>query len=61
MTESAAHVRVIEETPAYWRVVLEYPAFNIKDEGRARGRPAHLRPTRVAGKRASGRASEVYG
>jgi enoyl-CoA hydratase/carnithine racemase len=24
-------VRVIEETPAYWRVVFEYPPFNIVD------------------------------
>src|SRR5690349_8775697 len=31
MTESAAHVRVIEETPAYWRVVFDYPPFNIVD------------------------------
>ena len=31
MTESAAHVRVIEETPAYWRVVFENPPFNIVD------------------------------
>jgi enoyl-CoA hydratase/carnithine racemase len=31
MTESAAHVRVIEETPAYWRVVFDYPPFNIMD------------------------------
>lgn len=30
-TTSAAHVRVIEETPAYWRVVFEYPPFNIVD------------------------------
>src|SRR5246127_2652405 len=30
MTESA-HVRVIEETPAYWRVVFDYPPFNIVD------------------------------
>src|SRR5258707_892178 len=28
MTES---VRVIEETPAYWRVVFDYPPFNIVD------------------------------
>ena len=28
---SAAHVRVIEETPAYWRVVFDYPPFNIVD------------------------------
>jgi hypothetical protein len=31
MTESAVHVRVIEETPAYWRVVFDYPPFNIVD------------------------------
>src|SRR5713226_10169519 len=31
MTESAAHVRVIEETPAYWRVTFDYPPFNILD------------------------------
>src|ERR1700751_1984965 len=31
MTESAAPVRVIEETPAYWRVVFDYPPFNILD------------------------------
>src|SRR6202166_2835276 len=31
MTESAAHVRVIEETAAYWRVVFDYPPFNIMD------------------------------
>jgi enoyl-CoA hydratase/carnithine racemase len=31
MTESAAHVRVIEETPAYWRAVFDYPPFNIMD------------------------------
>src|SRR5260370_33167799 len=31
MTESAAHVRVIEETPAYLRVVFDYPPFNIVD------------------------------
>src|ERR1700739_994872 len=31
MTEAAAHVRVIEETPAYWRVVFDYPPFNIVD------------------------------
>src|SRR6202790_3352279 len=28
---SAVHVRVIEETPAYWRVVFDYPPFNIVD------------------------------
>src|ERR1700757_5128897 len=31
MTESAAHVSVIEETSAYWRVVFDYPPFNIVD------------------------------
>src|SRR5258708_39790093 len=30
-TNSAAHVRVIEETPAYWRVVFDYPPFTIVD------------------------------
>src|SRR6201997_1561801 len=31
MTESAAPVRVIEETSAYWRVVFDYPPFNMMD------------------------------
>src|SRR5580700_10461432 len=31
MTESAAHVRVVEETSAYWRVLFENPPFNIVD------------------------------
>src|SRR6201987_5240397 len=31
MNESSAHVRVIEEAPAYWRVVFEYPPFNMVD------------------------------
>ena len=31
MTESAAHVRVIEESSAYWRAVFDYPPFNIVD------------------------------
>ena len=30
-TNPAAPVRVIEETPAYWRVVFDYPPFNIVD------------------------------
>ena len=30
-TNPAVHVRVIEETPAYWRVVFDYPPFNIVD------------------------------
>src|ERR1700757_208974 len=32
MTGSAAHVRVIEETSAYWRVRFENPPFNIVDD-----------------------------
>src|SRR3989449_1090571 len=31
MTESTAHVRVIEETAAYWRILFENPPFNIVD------------------------------
>src|SRR6201997_5653883 len=31
MTESATPLRVIEETSAYWRVVFDYPPFNIVD------------------------------
>src|SRR5260370_30677053 len=31
MTEAAASVRVVEETSAYWRVVFDYPPFNILD------------------------------
>jgi hypothetical protein len=31
MIESAAHVRVIEQTSAYWRVLFDYPPFNIVD------------------------------
>src|SRR6185295_3796626 len=31
MTKSTAPVRVIEETSAYWRVLLDYPPFNIVD------------------------------
>ena len=30
-TNSAAHMRVVEETPAYWKVVFDYPPFNIVD------------------------------
>src|SRR5258706_6528763 len=32
MTKSTASVRVIEETPAYWRVLFDYPPFNIVDD-----------------------------
>src|SRR5258707_1150450 len=31
MNESGTHVRLIEETPKYWRVVFRYPPFNIVD------------------------------
>ncbi len=31
MAESATPLRIIEETPAYWRVVFDYPPFNIVD------------------------------
>jgi enoyl-CoA hydratase/carnithine racemase len=31
MTESAAHVRVTEESSAYWRVLFENPPFNVVD------------------------------
>jgi enoyl-CoA hydratase/carnithine racemase len=30
-TKSTVTMRVIEETPAYWRVVFDYPPFNIMD------------------------------
>jgi len=31
ITKSAEHVRVVEETSAYWRVLFDYPPFNIVD------------------------------
>jgi enoyl-CoA hydratase/carnithine racemase len=31
MTETTAHVRVVDETSAYWRVLFENPPFNIVD------------------------------
>src|SRR5260221_578996 len=33
MTESAAHLRIVEETPAYWRVLFDSPPFNILGAG----------------------------
>ena len=30
-TNPAAPMRVIEETPAYWKVIFDYPPFNILD------------------------------
>jgi hypothetical protein len=31
VTDSTPHLRVIEETVAYWTVVFDYPPFNIVD------------------------------
>ena len=31
MAESALPLRLVEETPAYWRVVFDYPPFNVMD------------------------------
>lgn len=31
MAEDAVPLRVIEESPAYWRIVFDYPPFNIVD------------------------------
>ena len=31
MTDSPAPVRIVEETPAYWRVLFDSPPFNIVD------------------------------
>ena len=31
MAESASPLRIVEETPAYWRIVFDYPPFNIMD------------------------------
>ena len=31
MAESASPLRIVEETPAYWRVVFNYPPFNVMD------------------------------
>src|ERR1700720_3678396 len=31
MSESISPLRVVEETPAYWRVVFDYPPFNVMD------------------------------
>src|ERR1700732_198138 len=29
MTKSSSHLRIIEETPAYWRVVFDNPPLNV--------------------------------
>jgi len=31
VAESAGPLRVVEETPAYWRVIFDYPPFNVVD------------------------------
>ena len=31
MAESAKPLRVVEETPAYWRIFFDYPPFNVAD------------------------------
>src|ERR1700722_1829995 len=31
MPESTSPLRVVEETPAYWRIVFDYPPFNVMD------------------------------
>jgi len=31
VAESAGPLRVVEETPAYWRVIFDYPPFNVAD------------------------------
>ncbi len=33
MIESVTHVRIVEESSAYWRVVFDNPPFNILDTG----------------------------
>ena len=29
MAESTSPLRIVEETPGYWRIVFDYPPFNI--------------------------------
>jgi enoyl-CoA hydratase/carnithine racemase len=31
VAESVAPLRIIDETPAYWRVIFDYPPFNVAD------------------------------
>jgi enoyl-CoA hydratase/carnithine racemase len=31
MTDTAALLRIIEESSAYWRVVFDYPPLNVVD------------------------------
>src|SRR5712691_10032247 len=37
MTESVAHLRIIEETSAYWRVLFDHPPLNIVGAGMFEG------------------------
>jgi enoyl-CoA hydratase/carnithine racemase len=37
MTESVAHLRIIEETSAYWRVLFDHPPLNIVGVGMFEG------------------------
>jgi len=37
LAESAAPLRVVEETPAYWRVIFDYPPFNVIDANMFQG------------------------
>src|SRR6266576_5185498 len=37
MSESAAHLRIIEETSAYWRVLFDHPPLNIVGVGMFEG------------------------
>ncbi|MFD7447177.1 enoyl-CoA hydratase/isomerase family protein [Streptomyces sp. NPDC059909] len=37
MTETAAPVRIIEETPAYWRVLFDNPPLNVVDHAVLQG------------------------
>jgi enoyl-CoA hydratase/carnithine racemase len=32
MAEASGPLRIVEETPAFWRVVFDYPPFNIVDD-----------------------------
>jgi len=61
-TNSAAHVRVIEETPAYWRVVFDYPPFNIVDASifeALQDLLARMNASRAAGRRIRKREPRV--
>jgi len=60
---SAAHVRVIEETPAYWRVVFDYPPFNIVDATifeALQDLLARMNACRACGRRIRKREPEFY-